>query len=70
MCMCVFVCFWSREWERDGKAEPLGYRGVGTPPFPMGLRRKIGGQFRQILWKATSQKEKKNSEFNLVLASE
>ena len=72
-CVCVSVCFWSREWERDGEAEPLGYRGVGAPAFPVGLtsiRRRIGGQVRQILWKATSQGGKKNSEFNLVQSSE
>lgn len=72
-CVCASVCFWSREWERDGEAEPLGYRGVGAPAFPVGLtsiRRRIGGQVRQILWKATSQGGKKNSEFNLVQSSE
>ena len=48
-CVCVCVCFWSRAWERDGEAAPLGYRGVGAPAFPMGLtsiRRRIRGQVR------------------------
>lgn len=58
LCVCVSV---SRAWERDGEAEPLGYRGVGAPAFPMGLtsiRRRIRCQVRQILWKATSQEKK------------
>lgn len=56
-CMCVSVCFWSREWERDGQAEPLGYRGVGAPAFPMGLtsiRRRISYIESELLGRVKS----------------